>query len=91
MPRADLVLNKCKAMNNESANKMLSIESTLNKNRQLSADSSRNKLEKMQSANKEMGHANNFKKANPMNNSKPEQLANGFPFQAQHSFFAISK
>jgi hypothetical protein len=41
--------------------------------------------------NKEMNIANNFKKANPMNNHKNDQKSGIFPFQNQHAFFAISK
>jgi hypothetical protein len=78
-------------MNNESASKMLSIENNINKNRQMPNDSAKIKLEKLQAANKEMNIANNFKKANPMNNHKNDQKSGIFPFQNQHAFFAISK
>lgn len=70
---------------------MLSIERSINKNRQIPNDSIKNKLDKTQTANKEMTNPNNFKKANPTNNNKNDQKLGNSPFQGQRSFFAISK
>lgn len=78
-------------MNNESAHKMLTIESNINKSNQLSADQNKIKLEKIQAATKELSHINNFKKTNPLNYVKNEQKLNGFPFQTQNSFFTLTK
>lgn len=88
MTKAEIALNKFKAMNNESASKMLNIENSLSKNKQLPADSSKSKLEKM---HKEMNLVNSFKKASTPNNVKIEHNVGAYPFQNQNSFFAVSK